>query len=96
MNFNSAKEAMEHGFAMITEERKANGLFLKSGSYFQHDDRESESVQDRERAFGLEDGQGDGKRNQSHAHEMYGTGRHDHKSFRRKSAESDLRQVAGA
>jgi len=29
MNFNSASEAIEHGFAMITEERKANGLFLK-------------------------------------------------------------------
>ena len=29
MNFNTAKEAIEHGFAMITEERKANGLFLK-------------------------------------------------------------------
>ena len=29
MNFNSAKEAMDHGFALITEERKANGLFLK-------------------------------------------------------------------
>ncbi len=29
MNFNDAKEAIEHGFAMITEERKANGLFLK-------------------------------------------------------------------
>ena len=29
MNFESAKDAMEHGFAMITEERKANGLFLK-------------------------------------------------------------------
>ena len=29
MNFNNAKEAIEHGFAMITEERKANGLFLK-------------------------------------------------------------------
>ncbi len=29
MNFSSAKEAMEYGFAMITEERKANGLFLK-------------------------------------------------------------------
>ena len=29
MNFSSAKEAMEHGFAMITEEQKANGLFLK-------------------------------------------------------------------
>ena len=34
MNFNSAKEAMEHGFAMITEERKANGLFLKSDLTF--------------------------------------------------------------
>ena len=29
MNFNNAKEAIDHGFAMITEERKANGLFLK-------------------------------------------------------------------
>ena len=29
MNFNIAKEAIDHGFAMITEERKANGLFLK-------------------------------------------------------------------
>ena len=29
MNFNSAREAIEHGFALITEERKANGLFLK-------------------------------------------------------------------
>ena len=29
MNFSSAREAIEHGFAMITEERKANGLFLK-------------------------------------------------------------------
>ena len=34
MNFNSAKEAMEHGFAMITEERKANGLFLKGDLTF--------------------------------------------------------------
>ena len=29
MNFNDAHEAIEHGFALITEERKANGLFLK-------------------------------------------------------------------
>lgn len=29
MNFNNAKEAIDHGFALITEERKANGLFLK-------------------------------------------------------------------
>ena len=29
MNFNSPKEAIDHGFALITEERKANGLFLK-------------------------------------------------------------------
>nr|WP_308509554.1 sugar ABC transporter ATP-binding protein [uncultured Stomatobaculum sp.] len=34
MNFNSAKEAMEHGFALITEERKANGLFLKGNLTF--------------------------------------------------------------
>ena len=29
MNFNNPKEAIDHGFALITEERKANGLFLK-------------------------------------------------------------------
>ena len=34
MNFNSAKQAMEHGFALITEERKANGLFLKGDLTF--------------------------------------------------------------
>ena len=34
MNFNSAKEAIEHGFALITEERKANGLFLKGDLTF--------------------------------------------------------------
>ncbi len=34
MNFNSSKDAMEHGFALITEERKANGLFLKGNLVF--------------------------------------------------------------
>ena len=34
MNFSSAKDAMDHGFAMITEERKANGLFLKGDLIF--------------------------------------------------------------
>lgn len=29
MNFDNARQAIEHGFALITEERKANGLFLK-------------------------------------------------------------------
>ena len=29
MNFSSPKDAMDHGFALITEERKAIGLFLK-------------------------------------------------------------------
>lgn len=34
LNFNTAKEAMENGFALITEERKANGLFLKGDLTF--------------------------------------------------------------
>lgn len=34
MNFDSARDAMDHGFAMITEERKANGLFLKGDLTF--------------------------------------------------------------
>jgi len=34
MNFNSPIEAMESGFAMITEERKANGLFIKGDLTF--------------------------------------------------------------
>ena len=34
MNFASPKDAMNHGFALITEERKANGLFLKADIAF--------------------------------------------------------------
>ena len=34
MNFDNAKDAMDHGFALITEERKANGLFLKGDLTF--------------------------------------------------------------
>jgi len=34
MNFTSPKDAMNHGFALITEERKANGLFLKADITF--------------------------------------------------------------
>ena len=32
--FSSPKDAMDHGFALITEERKANGLFLKGDITF--------------------------------------------------------------
>lgn len=34
MNFNSSKDAMDHGFALITEERKANGIFAKGNLTF--------------------------------------------------------------
>ena len=34
MNFSSPKDAMDHGFALITEERKANGIFLKGDITF--------------------------------------------------------------
>ena len=34
MNFASPKDAMNHGFALITEERKANGVFLKADITF--------------------------------------------------------------
>lgn len=34
MNFESTKEAMDHGFAMITEERKLNGIFSKGDLIF--------------------------------------------------------------
>ena len=34
MNCSSPKDAMDHGFALITEERKANGLFLKADITF--------------------------------------------------------------
>ena len=34
MNFNNARDAMNHGFAMITEERKATGLFLEGDLTF--------------------------------------------------------------
>ena len=74
MNFNSAREAMDHGFAMITEERKANGLFLKGDLTFNTTIANSESVQIRPGAFGFQDGESDCKRNQDHAYKMYGTG----------------------
>ena len=34
INFNSSRDAMDHGFAMITEERKATGLFLEGDLIF--------------------------------------------------------------
>ena len=34
LNFSSPRDAMDHGFALITEERKANGLFLKGDITF--------------------------------------------------------------
>ena len=34
MNFSSPRDAMDHGFALITEERKADGLFLKADITF--------------------------------------------------------------
>ncbi len=34
MNFTSSKDAMDHGFAMITEERKVTGLYLESDLTF--------------------------------------------------------------
>ena len=34
LNFSSPKDAMDHGFALITEERKAHGLFLKGDITF--------------------------------------------------------------
>lgn len=34
MNFNKAREAIDSGFALITEERKADGLFLKGDLIF--------------------------------------------------------------
>ena len=34
MNFASSKDAMDHGFALITEERKANGIFQKGNLTF--------------------------------------------------------------
>ena len=33
-NFSSPRDALDHGFALITEERKANGLFLKADITF--------------------------------------------------------------
>ena len=34
MNFNNSRDAMDHGFAMITEERKSTGLFLEGDLTF--------------------------------------------------------------
>ena len=61
MNFNSAKEAMEHGFAMITEERKANGLFLKGDLTFNTTIANLNAYKSGIALSELEDGQGYGK-----------------------------------
>ena len=96
MNFNSAREAIDHGFAMITEERKANGLFLKCDLTFNTTDCKPGAVQDRPCPLQPEDGEGHQQGNQDHAHQVHGTGRHDLQPVRRKSAEGHLWQVAGA
>ena len=96
MNFGSAKEAMDHGFAMITEERKANGLFLKGDLTF---NTTIANLNHYKSGIALSDS----KMTKATAKEIkvmhtkcMGPGRHDHQSFRRKSAEGDLRKMAGA
>lgn len=73
MNFNSAKEAMEHGFAMITEERKANGLFLKGDLTFNTTIANLNAYKT-ELHFLIQNGQSNIKRNQDYAYQVYGTG----------------------
>ena len=77
MNFNSAKEAIEHGFALITEERKANGLFLKVRPDLQHHHRQSGPVQVRRGPVQPEDGEGYQQGDQDHAYQVHGPRRHD-------------------
>ena len=96
MNFNSAREAIDHGFAMITEERKANGLFLKCDLTFNTTIANLEQYKIRPGAFQSKDGEGHQQGNQDHAHQVHGTGRYDLQPVRRKPAEGYLRQVAGA
>ena len=47
MNFTGPKDAMDHGFALITEERKANGLFLKADITFKYHHCKYEPLQER-------------------------------------------------
>ena len=47
MNFTGPKDAMDHGFALITEERKANGLFLKAEYHLQYHHCKYEPLQER-------------------------------------------------
>ena len=72
MNFSSAKEAMEHGFAMITEERKANGLFLKGDLTFNYHHSQSAAVYVGYSAFRCKDDKGYVKGNQNHAYQVHG------------------------
>ena len=73
MNFESAKDAMEHGFAMITEERKANGLFLKGDLTF---NTTIANLKQYKSGIALSDSKIENRdcgRNQDYADKMYGT-----------------------
>ena len=63
MNFSSPKDAMDHGFALITEERKANGLFLKADITF---NTTIANMNHYKSGIALS--------HQGHAYKMYGTG----------------------
>ena len=96
MNFDNAHEAIEHGFALITEERKANGLFLKGDLTFNTTIASLDQYKNGHRAVQAQDGQGHQQGDQDHAHQVHGPGRYDLQPVRRQPAESHLWQMAGA
>lgn len=96
MNFRSSMDAMNHGFALITEERKVDGLFLKSDITFnttianmkQYRSGVALSKDDMVRATAEEI-------RIMHTKCM-GPEEYDFKSFRRKSAKGNIRKVVRA
>ena len=69
MNFNDAHEAIEHGFALITEERKANGLFLKGDLTFNTTIANLEQYKTGPALSKPQDGQSHRQGDQDHAHQ---------------------------
>ncbi len=63
---------MEHGFAMITEERKANGLFLKGDLTFNTTIANLQQYMSGIALSDAKDGKGHVKGNQNHAYQVHG------------------------
>ena len=73
MNFNNAHEAIEHGFALITEARKANGPVPEERFDIQYYHCQPGPVQRWPWAVNAQNGKSHKQGDQGHAHQVHGT-----------------------